>query len=313
MGFLVSIIIPCHNAAPWLAETLESALGQRWPTKEIILVDDGSTDDSLVIARSYEPRGVRVHTQPNRGASAARNAGLREARGDLIQFLDADDLLTPEKIASQVVLLERRGLEYVASCRWGRFEHDPQAVRYIDDAVFRDFAPMDFLLLHASENRMMHPGAWLVPHDIARQAGPWNETLSLNDDGEYFARVVLISNGIVYSADGASLYRSQLPHSLSNRRNRRALDSLARSVELVARHLQAAEDSPRVRHALADYWQRLAYDLYPAAPDLCRQAVVSARGFGGSSLKPAMGKRQRLLARFVGWKLSRRLERWFLR
>jgi hypothetical protein len=210
-------------------------------------------------------------------------------------------------------LLERRGHHHVASCRWGRFEHDPRYARYVDDAVFRDFTPMDFLLLNTRENRMMHPGAWLVPHRVAQQAGPWDETLSLNDDGEYFARVVLKSQGIVFSAEGASLYRSRLPNSLSGRRGRRDLESLAGSVASVARHMQEAEDSPRVRCALADYWQRLAYDLYPEAPDLYRQAVVSARGFGGSSVKPAMGRRQRLLARFVGWKLSRRLERWFSR
>jgi glycosyltransferase involved in cell wall biosynthesis len=79
---LVSIIIPCRNAAPWLAETLESALGQTWQAKEILLVDNGSTDDSLAIARTFERRGVQVLLQSNRGAAAARNTGLRAARGD---------------------------------------------------------------------------------------------------------------------------------------------------------------------------------------------------------------------------------------
>jgi glycosyltransferase involved in cell wall biosynthesis len=69
---LVSIIVPCHNAAPWLAETLESVLDQTWTEKEIVLVDDGSTDDSLTIARSFAPRGVCVLVQSNRGAAAAR-------------------------------------------------------------------------------------------------------------------------------------------------------------------------------------------------------------------------------------------------
>jgi glycosyltransferase involved in cell wall biosynthesis len=311
MNPLVSIIIPCHNAAPWLAQTLESALAQTWPKKEIILVDDGSTDDSRAIARTFEPRGVRVLSQSNLGASVARNTGLRAACGDFIQFLDADDLLTAEKVAQQVALLERRGLEHVASCRWGRFEDGLLNARYVDDAVFRDFTPTDFLLLHTRENRMMHPAAWLVPSGVTKRAGPWNETLSLNDDGEYFARVVLTSHGIVYSAEGASIYRSQLPNSLSNRRSRRALESLALSVKLVAHHMLDAEDSPRVRQALADYWQRLAYSVYPEAPDLYRQAVLNVKALGGSSLKLEMGKRQRLFARLVGWKLTRRVQRRF--
>ena len=306
---LVSIIIPCHNAAPWLTETLESALAQTWPEKEIILVDDGSTDGSLELACGYESRGVRVLRQANRGAAVARNAGLAAARGDYLQFLDADDLLTSEKVALQVTLLEERGQEYVASCRWGRFHDKPSTVRFVDDAVFRDFAPVDYLLLHVGENRMMHPAAWLVPRHVAENAGRWDETLSLNDDGEYFARVVLASRGIAHSPAGASLYRSRLPGSLSRRCDRRAFESLFRSVELIAGHMRRAEDSPRVQRALADYWQRLEFELYPDAPDLSQRAASEVRVLGGSAVQPEMGPLQRLLAHLVGWKLARRVHR----
>jgi glycosyltransferase involved in cell wall biosynthesis len=77
MSPLVSILIPCSNAAPWLAATLASALAQTHPRTEIIIVDDGSSDHSLAIARTFEPHGVRVVTQPNAGASAARNHARR--------------------------------------------------------------------------------------------------------------------------------------------------------------------------------------------------------------------------------------------
>ena len=98
----VSILIPCHNAAPWLATTLESALAQSWPHREIILVDDGSTDGSLALAQTFAGRGVRVFAQPNSGASAARNHAIRESHGDFLQFLDADDLISPGKLAAQL-------------------------------------------------------------------------------------------------------------------------------------------------------------------------------------------------------------------
>lgn len=307
----VSIIIPCHNAAPWLAETLESALAQTWPEKEIILVDDGSTDASREIARGYESRGVRLLTQPNRGAAAARNAGLRQARGDYLQFIDADDLLTPDKLAAQVALLEQHSRDCVASSRWGRFAGTPAVADFVDDAVFRDFIPMDFLLLHTGQNRMMHPAAWLTPRGVAEQAGPWNEALSLNDDGEYFARVVIAARRIVHSPVGATLYRSRMPGSLSRRRSAQALASLARSVELIAGYMRRVEDSPRVRRALADYWQRLEYELYPDAPELRRRAAAEVQALGGSMLRPEMGSRQRVLARLVGWRLATRIQRFF--
>lgn len=308
---LVSIVIPSFNSAPWLAETLKSVLGQTWSELEIIVIDDGSHDGSLDIARHYEAHGVRVVAQPNRGASAARNRGFHLSRGEFIQFLDADDLLSPDKISSQIALLDRHRAGVIASCRWGRFTTDPASSTFVDHAVFRDFTPVDYLLAHTGAAQMMHPAAWLIPRTIADHAGPWDETLSLNDDGEYFARVVLASQGIVFSPTGASLYRSNLPGSLSRQRSRRALESVYRSVTLIADHLHRAEDSPRVRRALADYWQRLVYEIYPEGPDLCRHAEEHVQALGGSSLRPQLGPRQRVLARLLGWKNARRIQHFF--
>ena len=93
------------------------------------------------------------------------------------------------------------------------------------------------------------------------------------------------------------------------RRRAAALASLARSIELVAAHLAAREDSPRVHAALATYWQRLAYELYPDAPAASRHAAARARALGGSRLAPPMGGRLRALSRLVGWRLAYRLGR----
>ncbi len=308
---LVSIIIPCHNAAPWLRATLESALAQTWQDIEVIVVDDGSTDDSAAIARSFAPRGVHVQTQPNRGASAARNHGLKLARGEFVQFLDADDLLTPDKIAVQVERLQRDGMDCVATCRWARFVDDPGHPVIFESEVFQDLDPRDYLIMHTARQGTMHPAAWLLPRPVAERVGPWDETLSLNDDGEYFARVALAARRLLFSPHGASLYRSGLTGSLSRRRDGRALKSLLRSVELIAGHLRTAEDSPRTRQALADYWQRLAYEVYPVSLEIYRRAEAEARALGGSPIEPAMGTRQRMLAHVIGWKLARRIGRHF--
>lgn len=306
----VSILIPCHNAAPWVALTLESALAQTWPNTEVIVVDDGSRDDSLAIVQRYADRGVRVISQPSRGAAAARNAARAAASGDFLQYLDADDLLSPEKIAAQVECLRAAaGTDMLATCRWGRFTEDPAQSQFVDVDVFRDFTPADFLVAHTRDGRMMHPAAWLVPRHVAEKAGPWDESLSLNDDGEYFARVVRHAQGIRFTGSGATHYRSRLPGSLSGRRDRRAQDSLFRSVEKVAAHLLAVEESARTRAALADYWQRTAYELYPDAADLSQRAGAEAQRLGGSALPPPLPPRQHRLARIVGWKLTKRLTR----
>jgi glycosyltransferase involved in cell wall biosynthesis len=307
---LVSILIPCYNAAPWLRATLDSALAQTWPHTEVVLVDDGSRDGSLALARSFEPRGVRVFSRANAGASAARNHALREARGDFFQFLDADDLLSPGKIAAQITLLQTRPAGWVASCRWGRFADDPARAQFVDTNVFRDFSPLDFLVLAGNTDAMMHPSAWLVPRTVAERAGPWDESLSLNDDGEYFCRVLLASAGIAYCADpGArSYYRSALPGSLSQRRDGRARRSQFHSVELIAAHLLAAEDSPRTRRSAANRFQNFIHDFYPEPRDLMRRAEQRAFALGGASLTPPMGRRTAALARLLGWKNVWRLK-----
>lgn len=97
----VTIVIPCYNAARWLGAAIESALAQSWPEKEVIVVDDGSTDGSLEVARGFGERVTLIETE-HCGGNHARNAALRVATGEWVQFLDADDYLEPEKIARQL-------------------------------------------------------------------------------------------------------------------------------------------------------------------------------------------------------------------
>ncbi len=98
---LISILIPCYNAEQWVGKAIKSALGQTWPEKEVVVVDDGSIDTSSGIIRGFGDQ-IRWETGPNRGGNVARNRLLELARGDWVQFLDADDYLKPEKIAFQL-------------------------------------------------------------------------------------------------------------------------------------------------------------------------------------------------------------------
>lgn len=306
---LVSILIPCHDAAPWLAATLESALAQTWPAIEIIVVDDGSRDNSLAIARQFEPRGVRVLTQANRGASAARNAALRAAKGNWFQFLDADDLLAPDKICAQLHHPAATAPGIVFTGAWGRFRHDPSLADFRTSPLSTDLSPREFLLRYSLNDCMMHPAAWLVPRAIAERAGPWDEQLSLNDDGEYFARVALAGERIVYCAAARSYYRSSLEGSLSKQHSRRHLESAMRVARLVGSHLRATEDSSETRAAAAALLLRFAFDYYPAAADLVTAAEREARGLGGAPVEPLGGRLFQAARRMVGWKLARRLQR----
>jgi len=305
---LVSILIPCFNAALWLKETLESALRQSWPSKEIILVDDGSTDQSLAIAESFAPRGVRIISQTNRGAATARNAALRTATGDFIQYLDADDLLDCYKIENQMGLLLNGPSTVVAAGQWARFYTSPAEAAFTPEALWKDMLPIDWLVTGWENNLMMHPAAWLVPRRIAELAGEWDESLSLNDDGEYFCRVVLSCDKVVFCETAKSFYRSDLPGSLSKLRSSPAWHSQFRTLELNADRLLAREDSGRTRLACSITFQRFIYEIYPHEPALQIRAQKKVRELGGCDLKPDGGPLFHLLSRMIGWKSSKRLK-----
>jgi teichuronic acid biosynthesis glycosyltransferase TuaG len=115
MAHLVSIIMPAYNASRHIAESVQSVLAQTYPHWELLVVDDGSTDDTAEVVHRFVASDARVRyfSRPNGGQAAARNTGLREARGDLVAFLDADDLWLPEKLESQLAVLDSTGAHLV--------------------------------------------------------------------------------------------------------------------------------------------------------------------------------------------------------
>lgn len=304
---LVSILIPCFNAGPLLAQAIESSVRQTWPAKETIVVNDGSDDDSLEIARRYQCHGVKVIDQANLGASAARNTALRVARGEFVQFLDADDLLAPDKIERQMRRIAGFGGRVLASGAWARFVRSPEDGVFTPFANWRDLTGLEFLQLHYEQGCMMHPAAWLAPRSLLDSAGAWNESLSLNDDGEYFARVMLLADYISFCPEARSYYRSGQVGTLSGRNDGKAMGSLYRSVELTLAGLLASDRSPRTLAAAAYAWKWTAYELYPASPELSKAAEEQSKLLGGSAEPIRTSGTIRLAGMILGWRLAKRI------
>jgi glycosyltransferase involved in cell wall biosynthesis len=304
---LVSILIPSYNSEAWIDRTLESALAQTYPQCEIIVVDDGSTDGTLTRLRGYEARGVRIVTQANRGASAARNRALADASGELIQFLDADDLLAPDKIAAQVALLEQRGFNLVASGAWARFVDNPADSQFAEQPIWRDLRPIDFLVTCALEELVFPPSAWLVPRRLCDQAGGWNETISMNDDGEYMSRVLAESDGIAFCAEARTYYRSGNPLSHGSRRSAGAADSDLRAWNAIVGVMQSLESSARVATAAATGYQRIQATYYGQFPEVVDVAALKERELGGGAYRFNGGWYFRAIVRLFGWKRAMRM------
>ena len=114
MSATVTIGIPCWNSARWLGAAIESALAQTWPHKEVVVVDDGSTDESRAVAQRFGDR-IRLVESDNRGGNHARNLVVSHSTGDWLQFLDADDYLEPEKIERQFAEVEVAAADVIYS------------------------------------------------------------------------------------------------------------------------------------------------------------------------------------------------------
>jgi glycosyltransferase involved in cell wall biosynthesis len=138
---LVSILIPAYNAGPWIADTIKSALNQTWLRKEIIVVDDDSADQTFEVARLFASNTVAVVSQENQGASAARNGAFELCQGDYVQWLDADDLLSPDKVAKQMAAAQEcQDKRRLLSSGWGYFMYRPSKAKFIPTPLWCDSA-----------------------------------------------------------------------------------------------------------------------------------------------------------------------------
>ena len=248
---LVSILIPAFNAQQWIADTLLSAVTQTWERKEIIIVDDGSTDQTLAIARQFESNWVRVVTQKNQGAASARNMALSLCQGDYIQWLDADDILAPDKVARQMAELEQIGSrKTLLSSEFGKFLHRWSNAQFIRTGLWENLSPTEWLLRKMGDNLYMQTATWLVSRELSEVSGPWNASMLSDDDGEYFCRVLLNSDGTRFVPDARVYYRGFRSNSLAYvGRSDRKRDALWLSMQLHVNYLRSLEDSPRARNA----------------------------------------------------------------
>jgi hypothetical protein len=305
---LVSVIIPCKNGAAWLADAIESCLNQTWKGLEIIVVDNGSSDASVAVANRFQSSSVVVLECARSGASAARNAGLEKARGDFIQFLDADDVLDRDKIRVQMDRLAHGPRSSVATAAWARFQQSSSEAEFLVEPVWRDFEPKEFLISSWSGGGMMPSFAWLAPRHVIERAGRWNERLSLNDDGEFFCRVALASAGILFCNDARGYYRRSAGPSLSRKRDRNALASGFEAIELSCQNLWKQCNSVSAAKACATHYQRFIFDAYPDVPDLIKTAERRVSQFGGSDLTINGGWAFQVISSCFGWKFGKRCQ-----
>ena len=269
---LVSIVIPAYNAAPYIAETLESALAQTHARREIIVIDDGSTDDTEIRVAPYLSR-IRYRRQANAGTAAARNTGLRMATGDYIAFLDADDIWQTEKLEIQLRMAARHpescmivcdGVDFgegiVASERLlrgplaSRLDQEPSGTltgRFYSDLIQR--------------NAITCPAQTLIPRAVADRVGPVLEKIPPCEDWEYNLRIAH-EGPITFHRDPLVRYR-RIQTSVSGPSNRRSFAYTLSGIFVLRRHmlLCSTDERPVVRRSLREHVREQGRDAYYVA------------------------------------------------
>jgi glycosyltransferase involved in cell wall biosynthesis len=268
----VSVVIPCYNAERWIGEAIESCLAQSHAPDEVIVVDDGSTDDSSVIIARYASR-VRHVRQDNAGAPRARNAGFALSRGEFIQFLDADDFLLPGKLEHQVAVLTKTGAAAVYGDWRHQFYERDGSVSLGEPQV--SGAPPDLL-------EALIAGWWvssvaiMFRRSIVEEIGGWDESLQAAQDRDFFQRVAMATEHIAYAPKCEAIYRRYGAVTVSTS----CIERYARSHLKVARKIEgllaaAGRLTPEYHRALARSYFNLArmivaFDSPLAAELACR-------------------------------------------
>ena len=301
--------MPAYNAGKYIADTIRSITSQSYANWELIIVNDGSTDDTADIVNSLTDARINVFHQENKGQCAAANQAFHLSKGILIKFMDADDLISHDFIAQQVYRLDSRK-DTIASASWGRFYHDDlQTFKLSDDLITHDCKPIDWLVTSMyNRQSMMQCALWLIPRNLLDQSGLWNEELSLINDFEFFIRVLLCAQEVLFTPNATLYYRSGIVNSLSSLKSRTGAVSAYNSIDQGVSHLLNFENSPRTKKIAADCLQSYIYMFYPYHQDLIRNAELNVKELGGSNSPFQAGGITRIMAKIFGWKLTKKIK-----
>lgn len=297
---LVSVIIPCYNAERWIGEAIASCLQQTYQPMEIIVIDDGSTDGSPDILRSFGAR-IRWESGPRRGACYARNRGFSLSAGRYVQFLDADDYLMPEKIKRQVLFLDETGVEVVYG-DWRHQHHEPDG-RIVFGEIQMSGAQDDILEALLGEWWTANLSL-LMRREVVVGCGGWDEALGAAQDRDFFISIAISGANIRYQPGCYSVYRRYGNVTVSTANLHRWLESHWRLLDKAENTLSGSSRlSDKYRRALARSYFSIARNYYDIDRSKYAQALKKALSLG-SDFRPEGSVFYRLVQRTLGFKLA---------
>jgi len=261
----ISVIIPNYNRATIVSETVENMLLQSLAPDEIIVVDDGSTDDSVSVLKSFGNK-ITLIQQENRGPGAARNAALRIVTGDFVQFMDSDDLSSLNKLQLQSAILEETEADIVYS-PWVRGYFRKKVFESENVVLQQQALPTvkDMLTCFLTDWSIIFQQC-LFRRVFLKKVGFYREDMRLHEDREFFVRLLLAEPKVVFTKNVLTLYCSENPEdhdkltgsgSNAQRKARDTAQFFIRVIELLAKQ----------RHPVLGHW-RFRLNVWRALRDM---------------------------------------------
>ncbi|WP_443938111.1 glycosyltransferase family 2 protein [Pedobacter sp. MW01-1-1] len=304
---LISICIPAYNCIDYIKDTIECICGQTYKNLEILVVNDGADVNIKQAVLSFEDSRISIFDIDKGGASRARNYGYKKSSGKYILFFDSDDFLLPNFITTQFRAIENRE-DIVVFSDWGRFYNDDLSTFRKESVPNGRISFYDWIKIYwQSGQTMTNPGRALIPKNLIEKAGLWDESLSLNDDFEFFSRIFQNCTEIIFNNKSSLFYRSGM-NSLSNAKNSEAYQSLYSSiVKSIAVAQESYPNNSEINLGCANMAQLFVYKTYPNCSVLVKKTEKLIRDLGGSNIPFPSGPITKLIATIIGWKNAKQI------
>jgi glycosyltransferase involved in cell wall biosynthesis len=308
---IISVIIPVYNAELYIEKAILSVLNQTFHDFELLIIDDGSTDSSAVIIEKQNDPRIKFLRKQNEGQCKALNFGTKEAKGEFVKFLDADDYLNEYHLEKMMDIiqsqndLDRNSMLFL--CRWQRFSGQNNFWPIHYRAEWCDCLPLDFIQKALGNGPDMLPAwQWLIPTKLLRDTGGWNEELGLGNDFELSIRLILASKQIRFCNDALVYYRSDLKHNMSSDHSQKTVLSVLKSSRMGIEQILSHSSELQIRKACADKLTNWLWTYLPfIKSDLKDEVEIQIRSLGDLEINVELSKKMKSLIWVFGWNRAR--------